>query len=538
MSETRRPSSSRESLPRQVVEFFACLIIAVTLFKTFQAEGYLISTGSMAPTLLGHHKQVTCPSCGYRFALGVAQDRAPPLAVCPNCDQYDIDVRGLPRNDGDQLLVHKTAYSWRQPQRWDVAVFRNPQKPTEAYVKRIVGLPGEKIELRGGDVYIDGRIQAKPLQTQRGLRIPVYDDAFRPPASEPDWRPRWVTPARWSILEEGFAFDGLERAAAAEPPAIAWLTYRHWIRAGGSHVSAVPLESWPEQLEPSTLSPEPFWFDPDQKRLVYRGAMSAEFRDRLTASVEDPEFGAAVAKLYDESHVTPVTDRYAYNRAGFGNGGTQPIRDFMLSLELTYESGDGEFRVEATDGTEAVAGVFDFSKRQIRLEPAGGGSPLRTAAMPDELTQRPALIELSLMDRQALLAVDGKTVFEPWNYEPPAEPGPAPRRPVRLGGRNLRLRVRNVRLYRDVYYTAEGARGLQAYQLADAAGRREYFALGDNSPVSVDSRLWPAGKELTSTLFLGKPFLVHLPARTRQVAVGPWKGQIRVPDFSRIRYIR
>ncbi|MCA9019710.1 MAG: S26 family signal peptidase, partial [Planctomycetaceae bacterium] len=51
----------RSSLFRLVLESVASLAIAVILFRTFAAEGYMISTGSMAPSLLGYHKQVTCP---------------------------------------------------------------------------------------------------------------------------------------------------------------------------------------------------------------------------------------------------------------------------------------------------------------------------------------------------------------------------------------------------------------------------------------------------------------------------------------------
>jgi hypothetical protein len=37
------------------------------LFKTFEAEAFVIPTGSMAPTLMGRHKDVACPQCGYRY---------------------------------------------------------------------------------------------------------------------------------------------------------------------------------------------------------------------------------------------------------------------------------------------------------------------------------------------------------------------------------------------------------------------------------------------------------------------------------------
>ena len=66
----------RTSLMRMVVESVVALAIAVILFRTFEAEGYMISTGSMAPSLLGYHKQVTCPRCDYSFTYEVAYDES------------------------------------------------------------------------------------------------------------------------------------------------------------------------------------------------------------------------------------------------------------------------------------------------------------------------------------------------------------------------------------------------------------------------------------------------------------------------------
>ncbi|HUG18150.1 MAG TPA: hypothetical protein VMM56_04195, partial [Planctomycetaceae bacterium] len=48
---------------RQVFETLLSLLISVLLVRTFLVEGYLISTGSMAPHLFGSHKKVTCPEC-------------------------------------------------------------------------------------------------------------------------------------------------------------------------------------------------------------------------------------------------------------------------------------------------------------------------------------------------------------------------------------------------------------------------------------------------------------------------------------------
>ncbi|MDG2358741.1 MAG: hypothetical protein P8M20_03715, partial [Planctomycetaceae bacterium] len=112
---------------RQIVESLACLAVAVIVFRAFLLEGYIISTGSMAPSLLGYHKQVVCPDCKYEFAFGVAFDRptmAPSqMATCPNCGQGAIDLTKVPQNDGDQLLVNKYAYLFDDPNRWEVVVF-------------------------------------------------------------------------------------------------------------------------------------------------------------------------------------------------------------------------------------------------------------------------------------------------------------------------------------------------------------------------------------------------------------------------------
>ena len=65
-------------------------------------------------------------------------------------------------HDGERLLVNKLVYykiqgfSWGHLQRGDVVVFWFPNDPDKSYVKRIIGLPGETVEVRAGRVYING----------------------------------------------------------------------------------------------------------------------------------------------------------------------------------------------------------------------------------------------------------------------------------------------------------------------------------------------------------------------------------------------
>ena len=60
-----------------------------------------------------------------------------------------------------RLLVNKVVYKLHEPQRGDVIIFRAPDRPGESYIKRIIGLPGESVEIKDGIVYIhkpDGRV--------------------------------------------------------------------------------------------------------------------------------------------------------------------------------------------------------------------------------------------------------------------------------------------------------------------------------------------------------------------------------------------
>jgi len=57
-------------------------------------------------------------------------------------------------HDGQQLLVNKLAYRFQEPERGDVIIFHPPVDADEEYIKRIIGLPGESVEIKDGTVYI------------------------------------------------------------------------------------------------------------------------------------------------------------------------------------------------------------------------------------------------------------------------------------------------------------------------------------------------------------------------------------------------
>ena len=71
--------------------------------------------------------------------------------------------------DGDILLVDKVSYRWKKPERYDVIVFSYHYQKGRYYTKRIIGLPGETVQIQDGAVWINGKqltddISAEPIQ--------------------------------------------------------------------------------------------------------------------------------------------------------------------------------------------------------------------------------------------------------------------------------------------------------------------------------------------------------------------------------------
>ena len=55
---------------------------------------------------------------------------------------------------GQYLIVDQLTYKFEEPMRGDVIIFKYPQDPSKYFIKRIIGLPGEKLKIQGTDVYI------------------------------------------------------------------------------------------------------------------------------------------------------------------------------------------------------------------------------------------------------------------------------------------------------------------------------------------------------------------------------------------------
>ena len=80
--------------------------------------------------------------------------------------------------DGEYLLTNKITYRFNNPQRGDIVIFKSPQNKKYDYIKRIVALPGEKISLKAGKIFInDSRLNesiylAKDVYTKGSSFLP------------------------------------------------------------------------------------------------------------------------------------------------------------------------------------------------------------------------------------------------------------------------------------------------------------------------------------------------------------------------------
>ena len=119
MSQVKKKSTFREYLEAAVIAVLLALFI-----RTFIVQAFKIPSGSMEPTLLvGDHILVN------KFIYGIK----------------------LP-------FIRKTIIPISKPERNDVVVFIYPLDKSKDYIKRAIGLPGDQIEIKGQNVYINGRL--------------------------------------------------------------------------------------------------------------------------------------------------------------------------------------------------------------------------------------------------------------------------------------------------------------------------------------------------------------------------------------------
>jgi len=525
---------------RETVESVVIAFVLAFLFRTFLAEAFVIPTGSMAPTLMGRHKDFTCTQCSHHYTVGASDEvdkdtgqlyNRLKTSTCPNC-AFVNDIYDRPVFNGDRILVNKFPYELSEPDRFDVFVFRYPEDPQTNYIKRLVGLPGESLKIDRGDLYArkgwQGEFQIlrkSDPNKQRLLQQTVYDDTQPPKLLlQHGWPERWAAMSRnpadsgseWQLAESGWQHDPERRTFATNAAADwSWLRYRH--------LTPKPKD-WDRALNSSPPDHEP------------RPELISDFCGY-------------------NAHRSEIRD--------FHDADEQPdqiwVGDLSLDARIDIQKLEGDapaIQLELVEGVRRYWCEFDLKSGQVQLlrndELKGDDSLIALTSSPNGIRGigRHDVCFANVDDRVCLWIDNRLVKFGPEvEYTPPvvSQPQQADLHPVGLALRNVQAVVSDLVIHRDIYYRAskragegEGSRGLsvglelakvladpQAYNEIYARKPRsiefdplnddEFFAMGDNSTHSYDGRAWSMTPQsnhahaVTRRSLIGKAFFIYWP---------------------------
>ena len=550
------------SIKDTLISITIALVVAF-VFRAFVVEAFVIPTGSMAPTLMGQHMRFRSPQTGYEWPVNpwrdvqLANGQIVPARVQTNIEVTDpmsgakITRDSEPLRSGDRILVIKYLAGLFTPQRFDCFVFKAPHEPQVNYIKRLLGLPGEQIALIDGDVFVrdadpddataaasevwslpDWRIARKPDRVQVAVWQDVFSSEYQPLRPVTDDRAWFRSP--WVGVDGSWEIDGRR-------------SYR--LDGGGPGVLEWDSDRWPIG-----------------DRYPYNETDNA--RGARLRSAAPGEFTAF--PINQSTLVFPVADlRMAV--------GVQPERDGGF-VAATIQARGHEFR-----------GVIEGETCRVQMRPMSRGEvdtpwvTLGHGAIIPLRAGRVTNVEFWHVDQALTLRVDDAVVAHgEYNWSPQERIAHATSRSIEWilreedsTGRNVfgqtrayapglarprwefgagAVTLHRVSIARDVHYQPTNARGdvlLAAHptrtprltsRLDGPNAFDQFFACGDNSPASSDSRMWEAvdpwvGHDIDTTigivpqrLVIGKAFGVYFPSLLRS-------RPVPMVDFGRVRWI-
>jgi len=513
-SSSNKPPQKKKDRAAEIANTFEWLITAFILafvFRAFVMEAFRIPTGSMADTLKGAHFRMRCWQCGYKYEHGfipsqynnidgerLGEDTVPgwsvrpPKTRCPSCGYYwppDYPRTGelMPVANGDRILVLKCLYQFFEPKRWDVIVFKNPLDPRINYIKRLVGLPEEKLEIIDGDVYIDGKIRRKPPKVQNELWMTVYDNDYQPvnPYAPAFNQHQWAQPfkagsfSKWEIHE-------------ASP-------------------TIFRLDSSADQIH----------------SMVYSTSIGNDFR--ATYAYDD------VRDYKRLPYCSDLMVRFYANA---------PDSEGLIGIELSkYESHykawvDFRFRDTRSNMTMNIAKVSKGKETLLSSKSIGLWRAVK----------KTSLVKFANVDHQLVFQFGSEKLTWDLGLSPEAA---GPRKTniepqVRIFGSG-RLTLSHVAIFRDIHYTAPNGlgQGRAAEDNPFTLEKDEFFVLGDNSPNSQDSRWWNRPGKANNGLsyregivprdyLVGKALFVYWPSGFKF----PWPESVKTFLFRNSRHNR
>lgn len=185
----------------------------LTLVRLAFVDGWqrriTIEGASMAPAFQGAHYAARCASCGCEYEFVANEPPGRGETVCPNCSSRRPPV-AITAQAGDRVLIDRWPLLWRDPERWETVA---ATLGAEFMIKRVVALPGETLELRGGDVWVNQRPAERPGEVESQQSYLVHDDRRR---SSSDRLRRWIAGPGWTETGDGYRFTPPAKAGAFE----------------------------------------------------------------------------------------------------------------------------------------------------------------------------------------------------------------------------------------------------------------------------------------------------------------------------------
>lgn len=569
-SQPTPPSLMGESSPKQApappsegvrdtIESIILAFILAFVFRAFVVEAFIIPTGSMAPGLYGEHVKQRCDLCAYPFAIGITKGM-PGLIRCPNCGHYN-DGRIKPSaagdpvtlDPGDRILVLKWPYdvggAILGPKRWDVVVFKAPKDGETNFIKRLLGLPGEVLEIIDGDVY------TAPVSE---VRDDIREALSRPPPPGAP-RSRRLTDEQQKALARVLRICRKPRVAQ---DSLWMIHYDDDYRPDLSLIREKPDFQPPAWLPRNDGQAGQAW---DVSSPVVRCEPNAERETWLDLKGR------------------PIQDNYGYNK-DHPSLPTQArdVGDVRLRFVMTPLAAGGDLLLLLRKGPDEFK-ISINADGTVRPSKKSGdhGIPITlTTALIDPLQNDvPVTVEFENVDYRVSLRINDDEVWATTDadYAPDvvkllatsANKGLSrPLAQVAIGSRGLPMEIRHLAVHRDVYYRSDYFRGdpdAVAQQGEPFAGYPgwgtehnpillrqsppDYFCCGDNSPQSEDSRYWAtvcpglAAREgenryqfgtVPGDQMIGRAFFVYWPAGIRFSSGTP----AVIPNVGRMRIIR
>jgi len=445
---------------RQTVE---CVVLAVglaLLVRYFVIEPFTIPTTSMEPTLIGNP------------------------------------------NYGDKIIAAKWAYKYGAdgPARWDVVVFRHVKNGRALnYIKRIVGLPGERIVIRHGDLYLRDphtdktAIIRKPEELQDALWLTFHEGDFGRPLGDLPWTESPGT-GFWRTDGGKLVYAGGRKASLQYTKPVTNLYVRQSLaefEAGGAAHRTVIDTAHPRPVDPATgRTVDTFTTllqcttNKNCLRVFKHEVTSIPYPAPDLESVESaccPFCGAQIKFGSIAKHIL--------------------VGDLKCDVEVVAAGPATLFLTLEEDGT-AYELALPLAKPGTMVLKAG-----ETVLLEEEVSIPAGTHRLRFMNADDVLRAElasGDSFERLFRKEIscPVTVDTTFSNSAALGAEGAPLEVTRLALARDLYYIATGrddtnvsaedvrARELRGFDGFGTIPSDSYIALGDNSAASADSRYW------------------------------------------------